>query len=65
MVVDGGAEVAVKYLNLAGISAEYCPEMKLGLGVLVIMSTRQTLVTELRKMAEEEAKRREGEKKAA
>lgn len=54
MAVDGGAECAVKYLNLTGVSAEYAPELKFGLGVLAIVSARQSLVTELRKMASEE-----------
>jgi hypothetical protein len=54
MLVDGGAECAVKYLNLSGISAEYLPEIKFGLAALSIVNSRQTLVAELRKMAEEE-----------
>jgi hypothetical protein len=58
MLVDGAAECAVKYLNLTGISAEYAPELKFGLGALAIVSARQSLVSELRKMAAEEAARR-------
>lgn len=50
MAVDGGADCAVKYLNLSGVSAEYAPELKFGLGVLAIVSARQSLVSELRKM---------------
>ena len=54
MAVDGAAECAVKYLNITGVSAEYLPELKLGLAALAIISARQSLVTELRKMAAEE-----------
>lgn len=54
MAVDGAAECAVKYLNLTGVSAEYLPELKFGLAALAIISARQSLVSELRKMAAEE-----------
>ena len=64
MLVDGAAECAVKYLNLSGVSAEYLPEIKFGLAALSIVNARQTLLTELRKMADE-AKPKDGERKAA
>lgn len=54
LLVDGGAECAVKYLNAAGISAEYLPEIKTGLAAISIWNGRMTLVAELRKMAAEE-----------
>lgn len=53
MLVDGAAECSVKYLNLSGVSAEYLPEIKFGLAALSIVSARQSLVSELRKMAAE------------
>lgn len=68
MLVDGGAECAVKYLNAAGISAEYLPEIKFGLAALAILNARVSLVSELRKMAEEDKKAKvtdQAEKKAA
>ena len=58
MLVDGGAECAVKYLNAANISAEYAPEIKTGLAALSILYARQSLVAELRKMADEEQARK-------
>ena len=52
-VVEGGAECAVKYLNLSGVSAEYAPEIKLTLGVVAILHSRHALLVELRLMREE------------
>lgn len=56
MLIDGAAECAVKYLNISGISAEYAPELKLGLAALAIVSSRQELAATLRKMAEDAKK---------
>lgn len=53
ILIEGGAECVVKYLNLTGISAEYAPEIKVGIAALSIIYARQTLVAELRAMAAE------------
>lgn len=58
LLSDGLAECAVKYLNLARISAEYLPEIKTGIAALSILHARSELIEQLRKMAADEDKAR-------
>jgi hypothetical protein len=53
-VVEGGSECVVKYLNLAGVSAEYAPEVKTAIGALAILHGRQNALDTFKKMFEEE-----------
>lgn len=61
-VVEGGSECVVKYLNMAGVSAEYAPEIKTALGAIAIWNGRQSMLAEIRKMRDED--KAEAEKKA-
>jgi hypothetical protein len=68
-LVDSGAEVAAKWFNKFGLSAEYAPEVNFGLAALFIAHQRLEVRAELRKMADEMKAARvakpEPEKKAA
>ncbi len=52
-LVEGSAETSAKWLNSFGMSAEYAPELKLGVAISAILGARQMLLSELKKMAAE------------
>lgn len=52
-LVSGGAALCAKYLNKFGVSAEYQPEIEVGIAALAIMQSRASLREELRAMAKE------------
>ena len=52
-LVTGGASLCAKYLNRFGVSAEYQPEIEVGVAALAIMQSRASLREELRVMAKE------------
>lgn len=55
-LVEGGAACAAKYLNEAGISAEYAPEVQLGIALASIIGGHMMILQELRAMAVEKKK---------
>ncbi len=59
-VVQSGSEVAAKWANKFGISAEYAPEVALTIAGVAIWSSRESLVDELRKLAAERREREKG-----
>lgn len=53
-LVEGGAATSAKYLNLTGISAEYAPELQLGIALASIFGGRMMLLQEIRALAREQ-----------
>lgn len=51
--MSGGSALIAKYLNKFGVSAEYQPEIEVGVAALAIMQSRASLREELRVMAKE------------
>ena len=59
-IIDGGAAVAAKYLNKFSISAEYQPEVTLGIAVCSVVWGRLQLMNDLKALvAEAERKKRQ------
>lgn len=52
-LVSGGSALCAKYLNRFGVSAEYQPEIEVGVAALAIMQSRSSLREELKLMAAE------------
>ena len=50
-LVSGGAKLIAKYLNRFGVSAEYQPEIEVGVAALAILQSRAALANELKALA--------------
>jgi hypothetical protein len=62
-VQNSAPEVIAKYLNKAGVSSEYAPEIILASGIAAICSGHMMLLSKLNTLAAEEAARREQERR--